>query len=314
MLTPLADALARGVVALDGGLATELEAAGHDVGTSLWSARLVEQDPDAVVDAHARFFAAGARVATTASYQVSAQGFAAAGLEAQAADRSLRRSVALAQDARDRAGLAGRAWVAGSVGPYGAVLADGSEYTGAHVGEDGLDLAALRRFHRPRLHALAEAGADVLACETLPAALEVEALLLELAEVDVPAWLSLTTVVDRAGTVRTRRGEPAEGVFAMVRDAPTVVAAGVNCLDPADVAVAVAAARASSRPVVVYPNSGERWDAGERAWTGDPRLAPSAVQEWLDGGARLVGGCCRVGPELLAHLVRGLHAGPAPAG
>lgn len=314
MLTPLADALARGVVALDGGLATELEAAGHDVSTSLWSARLVEQDPRAVVDAHARFFAAGARVATTASYQVSAQGFAAAGLEAQAADRSLRRSVALAQDARDRAGLAGRAWVAGSVGPYGAVLADGSEYTGAHVGEDGLDLAALRRFHRPRLHALAEAGADVLACETLPAALEVEALLLELAEVDVPAWVSLTTVVDRAATVRTRRGEPAEEVFAMVRDAPTVVAAGVNCLDPADVAVAVAAARASGRPVVVYPNSGERWDAGARAWTGDPRLAPPAVQEWLDGGARLVGGCCRVGPEPLAHLVRGLHAGPAPAG
>ena len=312
--TSFADALAAGVVPLDGGLSTELEAAGHDVSSSLWSARLVEQDPAAVVAAHTRFFAAGARVATTASYQVSAQGFAAAGLGADAADRSLRRSVALAQDARDRAGLATGAWVAGSVGPYGAVLADGSEYTGAYAGADGLDLAALRRFHRPRLQALADAGADVLACETVPAALEVEALLLELAEVDVPAWISLTTEVDAAGVVRTRRGEPAQDVFAMVRDAPSVVAAGVNCLAPGDVTAAVAAAEASGLPVVVYPNSGERWDAQERAWTGDPRLAPADVQAWLDGGARLVGGCCRVGPELLADLVRRLPAGPTQAG
>ena len=314
MLPSLADALARGVVALDGGLSTELEAAGHDVSTSLWSARLVEQDPAAVVAAHTRFFAAGARVATTASYQVSAEGFAAAGLGAGAAERSLRRSVALAQDARDRAGLAGSAWVAGSVGPYGAVLADGSEYTGAYAGEDGMDLGALRRFHRPRLHALADAGADVLACETLPAALEVEALLLELADLDVPAWISLTTEVDGAGTVRTRREEPAEEVFAMVRDAPSVVAAGVNCLAPGDVTAAVAAAGASGRPVVVYPNSGEGWDAQERSWTGDPRLSPSQVQEWVNGGARLVGGCCRVGPELLADLVRRLPAEPGAPG
>jgi len=311
-LASFAHAIARGVVALDGGLSTELEAAGHDVSTSLWSARLVEQDPAAVVAAHTRFFAAGARIATTASYQVSAQGFAAAGLDADAAERSLRRSVALAQDARDRSGLAGRAWVAGSVGPYGAVLADGSEYTGAYAGPDGLDLGALRRFHRPRLHALAEAGADVLACETLPAALEVEALLLELAEIDVPAWISLTTVVDAHGTVRSRRGERADDVFAMVRDAPSVVAAGVNCLDPADVGAAVAAAGGSGRPVVVYPNSGERWDAQERSWTGDPRLSGREVQRWLDGGARVVGGCCRVGPELLSDLVR--HLPTAPAG
>ncbi len=309
-----ADALARGVVALDGGLSTELEAAGHDVSTSLWSARLLVQDPAAVVAAHTRFFAAGARVATTASYQVSAQGFAAAGLGADDAERALRRSVALAQDARDRAGLGGTAWVAGSVGPYGAVLADGSEYTGAYAGPDGLDLGALRRFHRPRLHALADAGADVLACETLPAALEVEALLLELAEVDVPAWISLTTALDASGTVRTRRGERADEVFAMVRDAPSVVATGVNCLSPGDVTAALGSAGASGRPLVVYPNSGERWDARERSWAGDPRLSPADVQRWLEAGARLVGGCCRVGPELLADLVQRLPAVPSPAG
>ncbi len=262
-----------------------------------------------MVAAHERFFAAGARVATTASYQVSAQGFAAAGLDAGTADRSLRRSVHLAAEARERAGLVGRTWVAGSVGPYGAVLADGSEYTGAYAA--GLGLAALRRFHRPRLHALAEAGADVLACETLPAALEVEALLHELEGLAVPAWISLTTVVDGAGTARTRTGEAAADVFAQLADVPSVVAAGVNCLAPQDVAPAVAAAATSRRPVVACPNSGEHWDGAARRWTGDPRWQPAELRDWVAGGVRLVGGCCRVGPGLLAELVGRLPAPPA---
>ena len=302
----LADALADGVVLLDGGLSTELVAAGHDVSSSLWSARLLRDDPGAIVAAHARFFAAGARVATTASYQASAQGFAAAGLDAGEARQLLVRSVRLAQEARAEAGLDDEAWVAASVGPYGAVLADGSEYTGAYADparEGALDVAALRLFHRPRLEALAEAGADVLACETLPAAAEVEALLRELELLDVAAWVSLTVVVDADGVVRTRRGEVAADVFAMLRDAPGVVAAGANCLDPRDAAPAVAVAAASSGlPVVVYPNSGEQWDAAQRQWDGEPTLRTTAVVQWVRDGARLVGGCCRVGPALLSEL------------
>ena len=302
----LACALTDGVVVLDGGLSTELEAAGHDVSSSLWSARLLEDDPAAIVAAHLRFFAAGARVATTASYQASAEGFATAGLDAGAAARLLTRAVRLACTARTQAGLDDAAWVAASVGPFGAVRADGSEYTGDYTDPtlpDARDLAALRRFHAPRLELLAAAGADVLACETLPAALEVEALLLELDRLDVPAWVSLTTVVDEHGTVRTRRGERAEDVFGMLRDARGVVAAGVNCLRPDDTAAAVAvAARACGKPVVAYPNSGERWDAARRTWSGDPRLRPADVTRWVDDGARLVGGCCRVGPDLLGDL------------
>lgn len=310
-LPPLAAALEPGPVVLDGGLATELEAAGHDVSSRLWSARLLEDDPGAVVAAHRRFFAAGARVATTASYQASAEGFAAAGVS-RPADELLTRSVVLAQRARAEEGLDDEAWVAASVGPYGAVLADGSEYTGTYADPArpaARDVAALRRFHGPRLQVLAAAGADVLACETLPAGAEVEALLLELEPLGVPAWVSLTAVVDVDGTVRTRLGEPAEQVFAMLRGLPFVVAAGVNCLDPDDVAAAVAvASRASGKPVVAYPNSGERWNAVQRAWTGDPRLHPADVRSWLDGGARLVGGCCRVGPAVLAEVADVLAA------
>ncbi|MGY1762811.1 homocysteine S-methyltransferase [Geodermatophilus sp. SYSU D00779] len=296
---PLATALAAGPVVLDGGLATELETQGHDLSSALWSARLLHDDPEAVVAAHAAFAAAGAQVATTASYQVSVEGLAAVGLDVTEARRLVVRSVHLAERG------APEAWIAGSVGPYGAALADGSEYTGSYADEVGVD--RLRQWHRPRMQWLAEAGADVLACETVPAAAEAEALLEEADMLGMPVWLSLTTVLDGDGVVRTRRGELAEEVYAMARELDAVVAVGVNCTDPDGVLPAVTAARAAGKPVVVYPNSGERWDAAARRWTGTAGLSPADALTWVDAGARLVGGCCRVGPDAVAALARALR-------
>ena len=306
--SPLAAALAAGPVVLDGGLATELEARGHDVSTALWSARMLRDDPAAVVAAHAAFASAGAQVVTTASYQASLAGFGAAfGLDRAGALRLIARSVDLAREG------APEAWVAGSVGPYGATLADGSEYTGAYVG--GTTVRELREFHRPRMEALAAAGADVLACETVPAAAEAEALLIEAGDLGVPVWLSLTTVRDAAGLARTRRGELAADVFAMAADVDVVLAVGVNCTEPDGVPAGVAAAATSGRPVVAYPNSGEGWDAAARRWTGRGGVDPAAVRQWVDAGARLVGGCCRVGPadlRALAEEIRGRDAHGSP--
>jgi homocysteine S-methyltransferase len=138
----------------------------------------------------------------------------------------------------------------------------------------------------------------------VPAAAEAEALLAEAADLGVPVWLSLTTVVGADGAVRTRRGEPAAEVFGMAAGLDEVIAVGVNCTDPAGVPAAVAAARSAGTPVVVYPNSGERWDAGARRWTGTPGLADGDVRTWLAAGARLVGGCCRVGPADIARIAR----------
>ena len=308
---PLAAALARGPVVLDGGLSTELEARGHDLGSALWSARLLRDDPEAIAGVHAAFAAAGAQVVTTASYQATIEGFAAAGVEAAEARSLIARSVALAREA------APSGWVAGSVGPYGALLADGSEYTGAYAAADwtgraagGLSVPELRAFHRPRMEILAEAGADVLACETVPAAAEAEALLAEAEALGVPVWLSLTTVVGDDGVVRTRRGEPAADIFGLAAGVDEVVAVGVNCVDPAGVQPAVAAAGVAGRPVVVYPNSGEGWDASARRWTGRSELRPADVGSWIAAGARLVGGCCRVGPD----DIRALAAAVAGAG
>src|SRR4051812_32128033 len=234
----LAAALATGPVVLDGGLSTELEAQGHDVSSALWSARLLRDDPGAIVAAHAAFAAAGAQVATTASYQATLPGFAAAGVSRRQAEALIERSVVLAKEGQGDDG-----WVAGSVGPYGAMLADGSEYTGAYV--DELDIAALREFHRPRMELLAQAGADVLACETVPAAAEAEALIAEAAALGVPIWLSLTTMLDGDGVVRTRRGERAAEVFAMAAGVDAVLAVGVNCTDPAGIGPAIDAAAAA---------------------------------------------------------------------
>ncbi len=266
-------------VVLDGGLATLLEARGHDLSSALWSARLLRDDPGAITAAHAEFFAAGAEVAITASYQVAAANL---GDEAPAL---LRESVRLAVRARDEAAPDG--WVAASVGPYGAVLADGSEYTGDY----DLDVAGLRAFHRPRLDVLREAGADVLAVETVPSLAEVEAVLAELAGTGHPAWLSLS-----AAGERTRAGEPLVEAFAMAADVAEVVAVGVNCTAPGDVLAAVQAA-ARVRPAVAYPNSGQGWDARRRVWTGEPAFDADDVAAWVTAGARLVGGCCRVGPD-----------------
>jgi homocysteine S-methyltransferase len=300
-MRPLVDALLTGTVVLDGGLSTELEFRGYDVGSALWSARLLRDDPAAIVAAHAAFAAAGAHVATTASYQATVEGFAAAGIDAAAACRLIASSVALAREGQ------GDGWVAGSVGPYGALLADGSEYTGDYV--EAISIAELRTFHRPRMAVLAEAGADVLACETVPAAAEAEALIIEAEALGVPIWLSLTTVVDGDGVVRTRHGEAAADVFAMAADVDAVIAVGVNCTDPAGVLPAVAVAAASGKPVVAYPNRGEGWDPAGRRWTGTAGSSTDDVPAWVDAGARLLGGCCRVRPQ---H-VRAIAAAVAPS-
>ncbi len=285
------------VLVLDGGLATELEARGHDLSDPLWSARLLMDAPEEITATHLAFFRAGAVIATTASYQASFGGFAARGLARGEAARLMRRSVELARAARAEVAGDGRTrWVAASVGPYGAALADGSEYRGRY----GLSVAQLLAWHRPRLDVLAEAGPDVLALETVPDLDEAEALLTAVRGLGIPAWLSYSIDGER-----TRAGQPIAEAFALARDVPEVAAVGVNCCAPADVLPAIGiAAEVTGKPVLVYPNSGEGWDAQRRTWVGRPRQPAGQPRQWIAAGARIVGGCCRVGPAGIAEIAR----------
>ncbi|RJQ76770.1 homocysteine S-methyltransferase [Pseudonocardiaceae bacterium YIM PH 21723] len=269
------------VLVLDGGLATELEARGHDLSGALWSARLLSDDPDAITAAHRAFFDAGADIATTASYQASPP---ALGAEAE---RLLRDSVPLARAAmRTPDNL-----VAASVGPYGAALADGSEYRGRY----GLSVARLRDWHRLRIEILADEGPDLLALETIPDLIEAEALAGLLPGLGVPAWLSYTISGER-----TAAGQPLTEAFAIAAGVPEIRYVGVNCCDPADVLPAVELAHAvTGKPVIAYPNSGETWNGG---WSGRSTYSPALVADWIAAGAEIIGGCCRVGPALIAEL------------
>ncbi|MGW3665373.1 homocysteine S-methyltransferase [Streptomyces sp. NPDC005141] len=299
----LADALSSGPVVLDGGMSNQLESAGHDLSDALWSARLLAERPEAIVEAHLAYYEAGADVAITSSYQATFEGFARRGIPHDRAAELLGLSVGLAREAARRAhakGVARPLWVAASVGPYGAMLADGSEYRGRY----GLSVAELERFHRPRLEVLAAAAPDALALETVPDTDEARALLRGVRGLGVPAWLSYSVAGDR-----TRAGQPLEEAFALAAEADEVIAVGVNCCVPEDVDAAVAtAARVTGKPVVVYPNSGEAWDARARAWTGSSTFTASQVGGWERAGARLIGGCCRVGPEAIAGITAALRA------
>jgi len=267
---------------LDGGLSNALEDRGHDLRGPLWTARLLRDSPAEVAAVHRAYFAAGARVATTASYQAPPE----------AADL-LRLSVRLARDVVDELAQDGvERYVAASVGPYGACLADGSEYRGRY----GLSAAALRDFHAPRLEALAAERPDLLAVETIPDLDEAAVLVDLLDELGLPAWVSLTVEGER-----TRAGQPLDEALAAVAAGHSVVAVGINCCDPADVPAGVRAAARTGLPAVCYPNSGEFENGHSRF---DASLAPG----WVAAGARLVGGCCRVGPAQIAELADTLAA------
>ncbi|MFC9350527.1 homocysteine S-methyltransferase [Arthrobacter sp. NPDC057013] len=294
---------------LDGGLATELEAHGCDLGDPLWSAKILLEQPQLIKQVHRDYFDAGAAIANTASYQATPQGFARRGIGAAEALELVALSVRLADEAR-REYLAhnpgaGPLLIAGSVGPYGAYLADGSEYRGDYI----LSREEFVEFHRPRIAALVEAGADLLACETLPSFAEAEALLALVEEFDVESWFSFT--LRDGGHISD--GTPLAKVAALFGAQQHVAAIGVNCVPLELVSPSLGAlGEATDKPLLAYPNSGESYDAAAKTWkpgSGTPgSWRPSSLAEgagaWRDLGALLIGGCCRTTPRDIAAVAR----------
>jgi homocysteine S-methyltransferase len=304
-IDPFAPFLARsGAAVVDGAFATELERRGADLRDPLWSARVLLEQPSLIRAVHDDYFAAGADVAITATYQATFEGLKTRGLDAAAAALLMRSAVQIAIDSRDAYWSAHSSRqasdmtatmpvVAASVGPYGAFLADGSEY----VGNYALDDDALVAWHRPRFAVLANSGADLLACETIPCGAEARAFLRLLSEHrDARAWISFAA---RDGA-HIASGERFADLARECGAHPQVVAVGINCTAPQHVASLIRDARAATdAAIVVYPNSGETYDAVSHGWLPGVECASfaDAAERWLDAGATIVGGCCRTSPD-----------------
>jgi homocysteine S-methyltransferase len=299
----------RSPLVLDGGLATQLEAQGNDLGSSLWSAALLRSNPQAIALAHRAFLEAGAECIISASYQASRGGFMSLGLSEAEADRLLASAVEIAIAARDaflreRPGTKSAPLVAASIGPYGAVLHDGSEYRGDY----GIGREALHAFHEPRLRLLDACGADLLACETIPDRDEAEVLAELLETAKTPAWISFSCRDDRS----INDGTPIADAAACFCDHENVLAVGINCTAPQFVTPLIREVRraVTDKVIVVYPNSGERYDARDNTWHGTvtPLDCAAAATEWRAAGATIIGGCCRMGPAHITAMKNALHA------
>jgi len=284
---------------LDGGLATELVRAGFDIDDDpLWSARILVENPEAIKSVHKSFLDSGANVLITATYQVSVAGLLQhCGLDESEALAVIHKAVKIAREACNEVTSKSsksqkRLLVAGSVGPYGACLHDGSEYTGKYV--ENLTIQELMDWHRPRVEALLQAGVHLLALETIPAQKEAEALIQLLKEFPTAkAWLSLACK-DRSHTCH---GELFSDVIKTASQSTQIAAVGVNCTSPLFVKSLLQSIKGKvDLPFVVYPNSGEEWK--DKKWDSSGAVPlPGYVEEWIDTGAHWIGGCCRTQPK-----------------
>lgn len=297
---------------IDGALATELERRGHDLKNDLWSAKILLEQPEAIQQAHYDYFNAGADCAITASYQATVEGFKRRGLNEKEAIDSIQKSVRIARAARDEFWAdasnhtnRSKPFVAASVGPYGAFLANGEEY----VGNYGLSETELMDFHRGRMKALIEAGAELLACETIPSLIEAQAIVKLLDEFpNTTAWLSFSARDEK----HISEGQPFADCVRLLERHPQIAAMGINCASPKYLPSLIREGKQhTNKPILVYPNLGEGYDAFTNDWDGQAAVESfgEEARAWYDAGARMIGGCCRTTPEdirVIAGWVRGI--------
>eukprot|EP00262_Sarcandra_glabra_P011068 TRINITY_DN26769_c0_g1_i1.p1 TRINITY_DN26769_c0_g1~~TRINITY_DN26769_c0_g1_i1.p1 ORF type:complete len:338 (-),score=45.58 TRINITY_DN26769_c0_g1_i1:193-1206(-) len=313
-----------GCAVIDGGLATELERHGADLNDPLWSAKCLISSPHLIRKVHLDYLEAGADVLITASYQATIQGFESKGLSTDESEALLKRSVEIALEARDiflekftdsSCDAIGSGTVpakrpilvAASIGSYGAFLADGSEYSGDYG--DAVTLATLKNFHRRRVQVLAESGADIIAFETIPNKLESQAYaeLLEENDIQIPSWFSFNS----KDGINVVSGDSLLECATIADSCKKVVAVGINCTPPRFIhGLILTILKATTKPILIYPNSGETYDADRKEWVESTGVSDedfvSYVSKWREAGASLIGGCCRTTPNTIKAISRDL--------
>ena len=278
------------MIKLDGGLSTALENNGNKLTTSLWTGELIRTNPAEITKAHLDFINAGAQIIITSSYQLSYSGCSERGWSEQETDQALITSTKLAKDAATQSGKSVK--VAASIGPYGASLADGSEYKGNY----GVTKSLLKDFHSKRLELLISTSPDYLALETMPDTFEVEILLELLKDCPIPFWISYSCTQGN----QTNAGQSFQAAVDLAKEA---MAVGINCTKP-ELITDLLRSASSSKPFIVYPNSGRVWDAKHKIWTGSSSAGFSnqLISEWIGAGAQIIGGCCGISADEIADL------------
>ena len=287
---------------IDGGLSNVLESQGYDLNHPLWTAHLLDKHPEAIIQAHCKYLQAGANCITTASYQASLPGLLNSGYSKAQAENLILKAVDLAEEAISRAEIEGleqgKPLLAASIGPYGAFLADGSEYRGDY----GISDETLKRFHEPSIQLLEQSSADLLACETIPSFQEASILTGLLASIEKPAWVSFSC---RDGH-SLNDGTPITTAAKLFKEHPTVFAIGVNCTHPKYISDLILRLKTvvADKKILIYPNSGEVYHAQTKTWMGisDPFAFVEIAKEWLSLGVDIIGGCCRVGPTHIKKI------------
>lgn len=293
---------------IDGAMSTALEQLGADTNNSLWTASVLANQPALVKKVHQEYFKAGARLAITDTYQANVPAFIKNGYSKQEAHSLIQRAVALAKEARDEyqqeTGIYN--YVAGALGPYGAYLANGSEYTGDYH----LSAIEYQQFHRPRLTDILTVGVDVIAIETQPRLDEV------LAELDLVKELAPDTLCyvsfSLKDSTRLPDGTPLAVAARTVAKYPNVFAVGVNCIPLEEVTAAIETVhQVTDKPVIAYPNSSATYDPTTKTWSypHGRRSLVDYLPQWLAAGLTIIGGCCTTTPQDIAALHEYLKGG-----
>jgi homocysteine S-methyltransferase len=291
--------LGEDILFIDGGLSTELEALGENLNDALWSARILLENPDAIYRTHKNYFDAGANVATTSTYQASLEGFQKRGLSVDQSKELIRLGIELADRARGdflKENPGGKAFVAASIGPFGAFLADGSEYRGNYAAR----VQKIRNFHSSRIEIIQEVADkfDFWAVETLPSLEEALIVADILGEDPHPAWFSFTL----SDQQHIAEGTSLAEVARVLDENVAVSAIGVNCCHPAWVESALETiSQNTSKPLLAYPNGGGEYDPSSKTWVSPREMELDGIS-WIAAGAKLVGGCCQTSAESLKPL------------
>lgn len=306
-----------GIMVIDGSMGTALERLGADNSSSLWTAGTLAKDPELVKQVHLDYFRAGADCGITCTYQATIPGLMENGYTNDEAERIIADSIRLFLEARDawwnaEGKAEGRSYplcLAG-IGPYGAYLADGSEYRGKY----GVSDDVIYDFHRRRLEIVKEAGADIALIETQPSLSEAMIAGDICEELGLDYWISFSC---RDG-MRINEGDLIRECAEALSDGrPHLKMIGVNCSKPEYISSLIRQLKAVTElPIAVYPNSGLIYDPVTKTWSAPEGVLDfgSYALEYMKAGAAAVGGCCTTDAEQIKQVAEARERFLGPEG